>query len=126
MSWLILIITGAVIGFLASLISKTGYRYGLLADIVIGIIGALLGRLIFFDLLGIGSAAAAGSFSFYGILWGVIGALIVIAIIRLVKAYWAGDYVAGNLLLFGNHRKCLDHYFNSILFNNLCFDSSGN
>ena len=87
MSWIILIVTGAIIGFLANLISKTGYRYGLLVDILIGIVGAFVGRLIFFDLLGIGSAAAAGTLSFWGILWGVVGAIIVIAIIRWIKAY---------------------------------------
>ena len=87
MSWIILIIVGAVIGLLANLIVKTEAPYGLLADIIIGIVGSILGRLVFYDWLHIGTAAAAGSLSFYGILWGVIGSIILILILRWARLY---------------------------------------
>ena len=85
MEWLITLVVGAIIGWLASLIMKS--PTGLLWDIIIGIVGSFLGRWIFFDLLGIGSAAVAGTFSFVGILWGVIGAVILIAILRGLRLY---------------------------------------
>lgn len=87
MSWLILIIVGAIVGWLANMIVRPNLDQGLVVDIIIGIIGSFLGRLIFFDWLGIGSAASAGTLSFYGILWGVIGAVVLIAILRLFRAY---------------------------------------
>lgn len=85
MSWIIAIIVGAIIGWIASLIMATDREQGLLLNIIVGIVGALLGRWIFADLLGIGSAAAAGAFSFWGILWGVVGAVILIAILKAVR-----------------------------------------
>jgi len=85
MSWIIAIIIGAVIGWLASLIMRTDEQQGLLWNILVGIIGALLGRWLFGSVLGIGSAEAAGTFSLLGILWGVIGAVILIAILKAVR-----------------------------------------
>ena len=85
MTWIIVIIVGAIIGWLASLLMHTDAQQGLIWNIVIGIVGALLGEWIFGTLLNIGSAAAAGSFSFYGILWGVLGAVILIAILKAVR-----------------------------------------
>jgi uncharacterized membrane protein YeaQ/YmgE (transglycosylase-associated protein family) len=82
MSWIIVIIVGAIIGWLASLIMHTDAQQGLFWNIIIGIVGALLGQWVFGTLLKIGTAASAGSFSFYGILWGVIGAVILIAILK--------------------------------------------
>jgi uncharacterized membrane protein YeaQ/YmgE (transglycosylase-associated protein family) len=87
MSWIIIIITGVIIGFIANMIAKTGSQYGLLTDMFIGVIGSILGRLIFSDWLKIGSASIAGTLSFYGIFWGVVGAIILIAILRALKVY---------------------------------------
>ena len=85
MGWIITIIVGALIGWVASLIMKTDEQQGPLLNIAIGIVGAFLGRLIFANLLGIGSAAQAGQFDIMGILWGVIGALVLIAILKALK-----------------------------------------
>lgn len=87
LDWLVLILVGALIGWIASLVMKTDVRQGAIANILVGIFGAILGRLLFFDLLGIGSAGAAGSFSFWGILWGVVGAVILIAILRAFNLF---------------------------------------
>lgn len=85
MSWIIAIIVGGVVGWIASLIMNTNREMGLLANIIVGIIGAVLGRWIFGSLLGIGSAATAGALSLWGILWGIVGAVILIAILRAVR-----------------------------------------
>lgn len=83
LDWILIIITGALIGWLASLVMKTDSQMGTLANILVGIVGSLLGRWLFADVLGIGSAATAGTFTLLGVLWGVIGAVILIAILRL-------------------------------------------
>jgi uncharacterized membrane protein YeaQ/YmgE (transglycosylase-associated protein family) len=85
MSWIILIIVGAIIGWLASLIMGTDREQGTLWNIIIGIVGSLLGKWIFSDLLGIGGAEAAGTFTFAGLIWGIIGAVILIAILQAVR-----------------------------------------
>lgn len=85
MGWIITIIVGGIIGWIASLIMGTDWEQGLLANILVGIVGSLLGKWLFSDVLGIGGAAAAGTFSFIGLIWGIVGAVILIAILRAVK-----------------------------------------
>ena len=80
MSWIAAIIVGAIIGLIAEKVMKSDM--GLLMNIVIGIIGSSLGRWLFGDILGIGSAYAAGSFNFAGLLFGVLGAAVLIFILR--------------------------------------------
>lgn len=85
MSWIVLIIVGALVGWLASKVMNTDAQQGGFANIIIGIVGALLGKWIFADWLGIGSAASAGDFSLMGIIWGIVGAIILIAILKALK-----------------------------------------
>jgi len=81
-AWIIAIVAGALCGYIASLLMHTDSQQGPLANIIIGILGAALGRWVFGDLLGIGSAASAGAFNLYGLLWGVLGAVVLIAILK--------------------------------------------
>ena len=85
MELIIALIAGALIGWIASLIMKTDAEQGALMNIVVGIIGSFLGRLIFGSWLQIGTADAAGSLSIMGILWGVVGAVILLAIINMFR-----------------------------------------
>lgn len=87
MGWIVAIILGALIGWIASLIMNTDEQQGTLANILIGIVGSLLGSWIFGGLLGIGGAWSAGSFSFWGIVWGIIGAIVLIAILKSFKVF---------------------------------------
>ena len=85
MDWLVIIVVGAIIGWLAGVIMKT--PMGIIVDIIVGIVGSLLGRWIFADLLGVGGAAAAGTFSIMGVVWGVVGAIILLAILKAIGAF---------------------------------------
>jgi uncharacterized membrane protein YeaQ/YmgE (transglycosylase-associated protein family) len=86
MSWIIALIIGALIGWIASLIMKTDAQQGALANIIVGIVGSLLGKWFFGTLLGIGSATSAGSsFNILDLLWGVIGAVVLIAILKALR-----------------------------------------
>ncbi len=82
MDWIAVILVGGLIGWLASLVMKTNGQQGAIANVLIGIFGAALGRWIFGDLLNIGGAQVAGAFSLIGLVWGVIGAAILIVILR--------------------------------------------
>ena len=73
------LIVGGVAGLLAGLAMKGG-GYGIVADIVLGILGAILGGWIF-GLLGI----AAGGGMLGSIVVAFIGACVLIGITRLIK-----------------------------------------
>lgn len=77
--WLIF---GAIVGWLASVLMKTNRRMGLLANIVIGIIGSALGMWLI-DILGFGPV---NTFTFIGMVVSVGGAALLIAVLsRLTK-----------------------------------------
>ncbi|APG83418.1 transglycosylase [Sinorhizobium americanum CCGM7] len=78
-SILVFLIVGAVAGWLAGLI-VSGFGFGLIGNIVIGVIGALIAGYLFPALgitLGTGILAA--------ILHSTIGAVILLVLIRIVK-----------------------------------------
>lgn len=85
MGWIVMILVGAVIGWLASRMMSTDEQQGAFANIVIGIVGSLLGSWLFGNVLGIGGAGAAGSLSLWGVIWGVLGAVVLIAILKALK-----------------------------------------
>lgn len=87
MDWIIAILVGALIGWLASLVMRTDAQQGAIANILVGIIGAALGRWIFADVLNIGGAASAGGFSLAGIFWGILGAIILIWLLRALRVF---------------------------------------
>lgn len=69
------LIVGLIAGFLASLVMRGG-GYGILGDIIVGIIGAFIGGWLF-SLLGLGTTGFIGS-----IIVAFVGACILIAILR--------------------------------------------
>ena len=69
---------GAAAGWLAGLIMKGG-GFGLVGDIVVGVIGSFIGGWLF-SLLGIAAGGLIGA-----IIAAVVGAIILIAILRLIK-----------------------------------------
>ena len=75
---LIILAIGAVAGWLAGVIMKGG-GYGLLGDIVIGIIGAFIGGFLF-GLLGISAGGLAGQ-----IITATVSAIVLIFVLRMFK-----------------------------------------
>ncbi len=81
MSLLIYIIFGGIVGWVASLLMGTDAQQGLLLNIVVGIIGAVLGNWIF-GLLGMGGASGVSIASFAVAL---VGAVVLIAIVKMLR-----------------------------------------
>lgn len=77
------IIVGALAGWIASMIMNTNRQQGLLEDIIIGIIGAFIGGFVL-NLLGIG-APNPGELNIASILTAILGAIILIGIVRLIR-----------------------------------------
>lgn len=80
--WLGAIIVGALCGWLASMIMKTDAQQGAFANIIIGIVGAVLANFLFGSLLPLGA-------NFNGLLgsiiWGTIGSVVLIAILKALR-----------------------------------------
>lgn len=87
MDWIVTILVGAFIGWLASILMRTNAQQGAIANILVGIVGAALGRAVFAGLLGFEGAASSGQFSVIGVVWGVVGAAILIGILRALNVF---------------------------------------
>jgi uncharacterized membrane protein YeaQ/YmgE (transglycosylase-associated protein family) len=81
MGLIIAIIVGGIIGWLASLIMKTNAQMGVLANIVVGMVGSALGHFIA-GILGIAAYGSLGSF-----IISLVGALLLIAILRVLGLF---------------------------------------
>ena len=78
-SLIIFLAIGAIAGWLAGFIMKGG-GYGLLGDIALGVVGSFIGGLVFSSLGIFTTAGIVGT-----IIASTIGAIILIAILRLIK-----------------------------------------
>lgn len=79
LSW---IVVGAIAGWLASIVMGTNSQQGCLMDIVVGVVGALVGGFVL-SLLGTGSVSG---FNIATIITATIGAIIVLFIWKRVGA----------------------------------------
>ena len=82
-SLLVFLIVGAVAGWLAGVIVK-GHGFGLLGNIVVGIIGAFLGGLLLAPLLHTGTINQ-GDFSAGSLFVSFLGAIILLAIVNFFR-----------------------------------------
>jgi uncharacterized membrane protein YeaQ/YmgE (transglycosylase-associated protein family) len=84
MNIIILLIVGGVIGWLASLIMRTDAQQGLLLNIVVGIVGSVLGGLLISPLLG-SAPITSGAISVSSIVVSLLGAVILLAAVNLIR-----------------------------------------
>jgi uncharacterized membrane protein YeaQ/YmgE (transglycosylase-associated protein family) len=84
-NFILWLLFGALVGWLASIVMRTDAQQGALLNIVVGIIGAMLGGFLF-NLLGIGGANINNSdFSLSALIVSFIGAVILLGIVNLVR-----------------------------------------
>lgn len=83
-NFIIWIVVGAVLGWLASMIMRRDASQGFLLDIVVGIVGAFLGGLLLAPLFGTGTINQ-GDFSLSGLLVSLLGAIILLAIVNMFR-----------------------------------------
>lgn len=84
MNFIIWLIVGGILGWIASIIMRTNAQQGLLLNIVVGIIGALLGGWLLGSLFGLGTINQ-NDFSLGALLVSLAGAIILLAIVNLVR-----------------------------------------
>ena len=81
---IILLVVGGVLGWLASIVMRTDAQQGIFLNIVVGIVGALLGGFLLGGLLGGGSITDSG-LNLPSLLVSFLGAVILLAIVNLIR-----------------------------------------
>jgi len=84
MNLIIWLVVGGIVGWIASLIMRTDGQQGIVLNVVVGVIGALLGGWLLAPMLGTGTINS-NDFSVAGLLVSLLGAVILLAIVNLVR-----------------------------------------
>ena len=84
MNLVIWLVVGGVLGWLASMVMRTDGQQGIVLNVVVGIVGALLGGWLIGPLVGAGTINQ-GNFSLMGLAVSFAGALVLLAIINLFR-----------------------------------------
>lgn len=84
MNFIIWLVVGGVIGWLASLLMKTDGQQGIILNVVVGIVGAILGGWFISPLVGV-STINQDNFSVPSLLVSFAGAAILLAIVNLFR-----------------------------------------
>lgn len=83
-NFIVWLIVGGIIGWLASLIMRTDAQQGTFLNVVVGIVGAAIGGWLISPLLGMPSINQ-NAFSLGAMLVSLIGAVILLAIVNLLR-----------------------------------------
>ena len=81
MNWIVTLVVGGIVGWLASILMKTNAQMGLVANVIVGVVGSVIG----FWLAGVLGLAAYGSIVRW--LVAVAGAAILIWILKAVGIF---------------------------------------
>ena len=79
MGFIIWLIVGGVVGWLASIIMKTDAQQGILLNIVVGIVGAFLAGLI------VGHGSINNAITIQSFLYSLLGAVVLLGVVNLVR-----------------------------------------
>ena len=84
MNFIVWLIVGGLIGWLASILMKTNGQQGMFLNVIVGIVGAMLGGWFLSPLLGAGTINQ-NNFSLPALLVSFLGAAILLGIVNLMR-----------------------------------------
>ena len=84
MNFIIWLIVGGLIGWVASIVMKTNGQQGIVLNVIVGIVGAFLGGWFISPLVGVGTINQ-DNFSVGSLLVSLVGAVILLAIVGLFR-----------------------------------------
>ena len=84
MTLIFVLIVGGIIGWLASIVMRTDGQQGILLNVVVGIVGAVLAGFIITPMIG-GAPITSGAFDARSLLASFIGAVVLLAIVNLFR-----------------------------------------
>jgi uncharacterized membrane protein YeaQ/YmgE (transglycosylase-associated protein family) len=83
-NFIVWIIVGGILGWLASLVMRTDAQQGTLLNIIVGIVGAFLAGLVLTPIFGI-NTINQGNFSLPALMVSLLGAVILLAVVNLFR-----------------------------------------
>ena len=84
MGLIIVLIVGGVLGWLASIVMRTNGQQGIILNIVVGIVGAILAGYFLTPLIG-GRSITTGAMDVKSLFVSFLGAVILLAIVNLLR-----------------------------------------
>jgi uncharacterized membrane protein YeaQ/YmgE (transglycosylase-associated protein family) len=81
MDLIVTLIVGGIVGWLASIVMRTNAQMGILANVLVGIVGSYLGRFLA-DAAGVTARGGAA-----GWLVSIVGAVLLIAVLRALGVF---------------------------------------
>lgn len=84
MGLIIVLVVGGILGWLASIVMRTDGQQGIILNVVVGIVGAILGGFLLTPLIG-GAPITTGALDVRSLLVSFLGAIILLAIVNLVR-----------------------------------------
>jgi len=84
MNLIIWLVVGGILGWVASLIMKTDGQQGIVLNVVVGIVGALIAGFVIAPMFGTGTINS-NDFSASGLLVSLLGAAILLAIVNMFR-----------------------------------------
>jgi uncharacterized membrane protein YeaQ/YmgE (transglycosylase-associated protein family) len=83
-NFIIWLVVGGLIGWLASILMKTDAQQGLILNVIVGIVGAMLGGWLISPLVGV-NTINQDNFSLPSLLVSFVGAIVLLAIVNLFR-----------------------------------------
>jgi uncharacterized membrane protein YeaQ/YmgE (transglycosylase-associated protein family) len=83
MGVIVWLIVGGIVGWLASIIMRTNAQQGIILNVVVGIVGALIAGFVISPLIGMGTIN--DGISIATVLVSLVGAVILLAIVNLFR-----------------------------------------
>jgi uncharacterized membrane protein YeaQ/YmgE (transglycosylase-associated protein family) len=84
MNFIIWLIVGGIVGWVASIVMGTNGQQGVLLNVIVGIVGAFVAGLVLSPLFGI-ATINQNNFSLPGLLVSLVGAIILLAVVSLFR-----------------------------------------
>ena len=84
MNFIVWLVVGGLIGWVASMVMKTDAQQGVILNVVVGIVGAFLGGWLISPLVGV-PTINQDAFSVGALAVSLVGAIILLAVVNLVR-----------------------------------------
>lgn len=81
MNWIVTLVVGGIVGWLGSILMKTNAQMGIIANVLVGIVGSCLG----FWLAGLAGLGANGALAQWIV--GVLGAVVLIFLLKVLGIF---------------------------------------
>jgi len=84
MTLILVLVVGGILGWLASIVMRTDARQGVLLNVVVGIVGAMIAGVLITPMIG-GAPITSGNFDVLSLFASFLGAVVLLAIVNLFR-----------------------------------------